>query len=273
MINAFTNALRLVFSSIPRELLEAAFRPNDFQTSLDTRIKDCIISARVLEDCNINGGKIKRIPLHRDMVESISPGTSSGGGSFIDRGEHRLYKIPPLARENRDIVGVIDISFRFDYATFAYGQDGFGNSGNTIGGLSRAALNSHTMSNACLTPTPTLMADNMILLDTFNLFFTDSDWVLVCRLAYDDEFTNISNSSVYPLTKLILTATKAYIWTNLIIRIDHAELSNGQELGQFKTIVDRYESAAADYERDLVAVRGSLLWDPAVTRYLLRSAL
>jgi hypothetical protein len=271
MINAFTNSLRLIYNTIPHPILEAAFRPRDFQVSLDQRIKDTIILGRVLPDCNINTGKIKRIPLRRSMAEPIR--SMDGGGSLADQGGKRLYNIPPEARENRDIVGVIDISFRLDYTTFAYGQDGFGSQGNTLGGLARAALDSHTMSNACLTPTPTLLANNMILIDTYNLFFSDDEWTLVCRLGYDDEFTNISNSSVYPLSELILTATKAYVWVNLVLRIDQAELSGGQEIGQFKAIVDEYKPALDQYKEDLMKTRGAAMYDPAVMRYFIRSLL
>ena len=100
-----------------------------------------------------------------------------------------------------------------------------------------------------------------------------TDWALVCRLGYDNEFTNLSNSSIIPLSKLILTATKAYIWVNLTIRIDQAVLSGGQDLGQFKSIVDSYQQELERYEEDLKKFSSSTLFDPDVHKYFLRKML
>lgn len=269
MISAIENALRMVYANIPREILEVAFRPKDYQQSLDQRIKDVIVSGRVLPDCNVNAGTIKRIPLAGYMVENTLP--DPGWASVVDPSAGSLYRIPAQARENRDIVGVIDISFPFDYTGYNSGQPGFSGGGNTLVGLAGAALDSHTHNNACLTPTPTLLANNMVLITPFSNFL--SDWILVCRLGYDDEFTNIPRSVITPLSKLVLTATKAYIWTNLTIRIDQAALSGGQELGQFKTIVDSYQQAQEQYDNDFMKVRGSTMYDPAALKYLLRKML
>lgn len=269
MINTFSNALRAIYNSIPIEILEAAFRPKDYGVNLDQRIKEVIISGRVLPDCNINAGKIKRIPLLVCESEKVLPDPIYG--SLINPTEGALFRIPPNAREHRDIVGVIDITYPYGYLGYGNSSTGFGMFGNSVSGLAAAALDSHTLRNACLTPTPTLLADNMILINPANSFL--SDWVLLCRLAYDEEFTSINRSSVQPLTNLILTATKAYIWTKLIIQIDQAALSNGQELGQFKSIVDQYQSSLDQYNTDLTKFKGSAVFDPAVMPYLIRSML
>lgn len=269
MINAFANALRVIYNNIPMEILEATFRPRDYQTSLDQRIKDVIISGRVLPDCNINAGKIKRIPLYACNVEPVLP--DPGYNSVVNPSPGTLYRVPAAARENRDIVGVIDISYPYDYTGFNDAQQGFGANGNTFAALAAAALDSHTHRNACLTPTPTLLTNNMVLINPTNSFL--SDWTLVCRLGYDEEFTSLNRSSVIPLGRLVLTATKAYIWTTLTIRIDQSVLSGGQELGQFKNIVDDYRSSLDQYNDDLVKMRGSTMYDPEVVKYLIRSML
>lgn len=269
MIGAFANALRLIYNSIPHEILEVTFRPREYGVTLDQRIKDVIISGRVLPDCNINAGKIKRIPLYACMVEPVLP--DPGYNSVVNPNPGSLYRVPAGVRENRDIVGVIDISYPYDYTGFNNAQQGFGNNGNTFAGLAGAALDSHTHRNACLTPTPTLLENNMVLINPTNSFL--SDWTLVCRLGYDEEFSNLNRSSVTALGRLALTATKAYIWTTLAIRIDQNVLSGGQELGQFKNIVDDYRTALEQYEPDLTKFKGSTLYDPEVVRYFIRSAL
>ncbi len=269
MINAFTAALRRIYATIPIEVLEAAFRPTDFQVSLDQRIKDCIISARVLPDCNINAGKIKRIPLSTCLVEYVRP--DPGFSSLLSPTSGTLYRVPAAAREYRDIVGLIDLAFPYDYIGYSDAQQGFGINGNTLSSLASAVLDSHTHRSACLTPTPILMANNVVSINPNNSFL--DDWVLIVRLGYDDEFTNLSNSSVYPLTDLIVTACKAYIWTRLIIRIDQGVLEGGQALGTFKAIVDSYQSAIDEYPDKLDKLNGSALFDPLLVPYLIRSML
>ena len=269
MIHAFDNALRMVYNTIPIEILEATFRPKDFQVSLDERIKEVIINGRVLPDCNVNAGQIKRIPLSLCQIERVIPDPIFN--SITSPTPGTLYRVPPHLREHRDIVGVIDISYLYDFTGFNDTPFGFGTNGNSVKSLAAAVLNSHTHRNACLTPTPKLLTDNMILITPTNSFLTD--WALVCRLGYDTEFTNLPNSAVLPLGKLITTATKAYIWVNLTIRIDQAALSGGQELGRFKEIVDKYEADLDRYEVDLKDLRGSLLFDQEALRYLLRAML
>jgi hypothetical protein len=266
MIPAFTSALRMIYNTIPHEILTAAFRPNDYQVTIDQRIKDVIINGRVLPDCNINAGKIKRIPLSACMTEQVLP--DPGFSSILSPTPGSLYRVPPSARENRDIVGVIDISYLYDYTGFNDSPFGFGGNGNTVRSMAAAVLNSHTGRNACLTPTPTLLANNMVLINPTNSFI--SDWALVCRLGYDEEFTNLNNGAVLPLAELITTAVKAYIYVTLIIQIDQAMLSGGQEIGRFKDIVEKYEDAGVQYKEDLKKVTGATLFDTVATRYFLR---
>lgn len=269
MIQAFSNALRTIYNTIPSEILEVAFTPSQFNCTLDERIQDRIIRGRVLHDCNINAGQIKRIPLYACETVYLNPDPMYT--SLTDPSNGALYKIPPGVREHRDIVGVIDISYPYDYVGMNDAQMGFGVNGNDLMGLASFALRSRTHTGACLTPTPTLLANNMVLINPTNSFM--SDWVLLCRLAYDENFTSINNSSITPLTNLIVTATKAYIWVNLTIKIDQAVLSGGQEIGKFKEIVDQYTDANNQYSEDLIKFRGSTLYDPKLMPFLVRSSL
>lgn len=269
MVQAFANALRTIYMTIPPQILEAAFRPRDYHVTLDQRIKDAIISGRVLPDCNINAGKIKRIPLQSCIIEQVLPDPDFNSISSPTPGT--LYRVPPSARENRDIVGVIDISYLYDYTGVSDTPFGFGANGNSVASLASAVLNSHTHRNACLTPTPTLLSNNLILINPTNSFI--SDWCLVCRLGYDEEFTNLANNMVLPLSRLITTATKAYIWVNLSVVIDQAALSGGQEIGKFKEIVDSYRDDLEKYNEELKSFSASALFDPAVNRIFLRSML
>ncbi|MOA51142.1 hypothetical protein D3C78_1742520 [compost metagenome] len=47
----------------------------------------------------------------------------------------------------------------------------------------------------------------------------------------------------------MVLATKAYIFTNIALPMDQAELSGGMALGRFKEIVDGYADAYEQYEQ------------------------
>ena len=88
------------------------------------------------------------------------------------------------------------------------------------------------------------------------------DWILVCRLAYDDEFSNLNDSAVYSLMQLIECATKAYVYNTLVLKIDAAKLEGGYEFGKFKEIVESYADQNEKYDELLLNFRGGALLDP-----------
>ena len=92
----------------------------------------------------------------------------------------------------------------------------------------------------------TLIGENTVLVkDNIHL---PGNMYLRCVLEADSEFSHLAPASVLAFSKLVEYATKAYIYNNLIVEIDYAELSGGMALGRLKEIVEGYSDANELYE-------------------------
>lgn len=262
MINGVENALRKIFQTIPKPILTAAFTPEQYSVSLDKRIHDEIIIGRVIGDCNIEAGKLKKIRLKQEWVERTSDPELS------PMGESGIYRIPIEAREGRPIVAVLDITFPETIMSANVGYPAaFDNySGNTLGTLMDTMLESHTLSRGVVMPTPILKGSDMVKLDPPGTYI--DAWSLNCRLGYDVNFTGLSMSAIGMLQEMIINATKSYIWTKLIVDIDRAYLSSGQEIGVFKSIVEEYKDASERYDDAKKRFKGASALDPELYRYM-----
>ena len=266
MISALDNAFKTIYRKIPKPILEMAFTPDMFNVTMDQRIKDEVITASVLSDVSIYCGKIKKIPLSSTYLEQTRPDPLYGGGSLITGSA--VYRVPPAAREYRDIVQVIDITFPYEYTAYGDAPFGFGGIGNTLKTLSDRALTSRNQWNNGITPQPILQPGNMITINPPNVYV--NDWILECRLGFDEEFTGLPLAGVQHLSDLIVMAVKSYIYNKLIIDIDKAALSGGQEIGVVKTIIEKYEDLEQPYKDALDALRGALVVaDPDTMRELM----
>lgn len=267
MINGVENALRKIFHTIPQPILKIAFVPEQYGVSLDKRIHEEIIKGRVLGDCNAEAGKPKKIRLRQSWIEkTVDP-------ELYPLGESGVYRIPIDEREGRPIVACLDITFPETIMSANVGYPAaFDNySGNTLGTLADTVLESHTLSRGVVMPTPILKGSDMIKLDPPGSY-VDS-WMLNCRLGYDENFTGLSMSSINTLQEMILNATKSYIYTQLIVSIDKAYLSSGQEIGVIKNIVESYADAAERYDDAKKRFKGSAAIDPELYRYMILKAL
>lgn len=257
MIDPITKALQDVFFEIPREILEATFKPAIRSKTLDACIMDDLIRGKVLTDCNIYGGKLVKIPMTLDnaiCLDAPVPYTLGVAATWS------TYRIHPRARENRPIAATIAIRFPYNY-TSAYQATGCNpTSGITLSQLACSALNAMTFQNAITTPTPVLLSGDTIRLDPPQL--SHMDWILECRLCFDQDFTNMDVNSLQTFGNLVMAATKAYIYNQMIITVDRTYLSGGQELGIFKQLVESYADQADKYKEHLVEFAGVGLMDP-----------
>lgn len=64
--------------------------------------------------------------------------------------------------------------------------------------------------------------------------------LLKCRLEYDIDFTNLTPNAVIQFSEVVLAATKAYVWTKLVVKIDQGVSLSGQEIGVIRNIIDEY---------------------------------
>lgn len=226
---------------IPIELLRIAFKDNlqnwrKAPVSLDEQILLKIIRPRVLIDANLVGGQTVVVSL-----ESLSP-------KHIDT-YTVIYEIPAELVMYRDIMSVLSIGYL--PMSSAYGSMGAGQgtvnptSMNDV--MSAAQRMGDSLSNIpnVSNATVELIGYNTVLVRDQQR--VTNSYQLRCVIANDDNMNNISQRSYLSFGKLCELAVKSYIYNKLIVAIDDAYLSGGQELGSIKTIIESYSDSEQMY--------------------------
>ncbi len=215
-----------------------------------------IIRERILLDCNISGGPIKRIVLKEAWREQAYPDLQLYDYA---NGGYDLYRIPPEARDNMPLTQAIRVSNAGGIVgdiPVAYIQDtGY----NTLSAAD-SMLASYTFGHAGNAPLCTLLSGDLVKI--FPSQGNHVDWILDCRSSYDENFSQVSVNGVQTLCKLSELAVKAYIYTNLYIAIDRAAQEFGVDLGTIRTIVEDCRDANQQYEEQLIIWKGTTLQDP-----------
>jgi hypothetical protein len=256
-MNPLRHALSRIAHSIPMQILKEAFEPDRHFVTLDERIREEVIVGRVLPDCNLFSGKTARILLQSNWVEYTSIPSMLG---LISAGNYTVYRIPPDFRDNRNIVAVTAL----DYPPAYYSGDmmvnfGMNGVGRSSGDLACQAINSLTGRGMTQRPTPILREGNMVYV--YPPQSTHIDWLLTCRLEYDDQFMNMEASSIEPFRNLVECAVKAYIYNSLVLKIDSMRMEGGADFSKLKDIVESYSDQNDKYDELLVKFRGGAQLD------------
>lgn len=235
MENPITYAIGRIKFAIPRQILEEAFIEKGRHRyresrSIDSFIREKVIDARVAADIELLGSTFIQIPVQPSWI------SNQGNGEYIIR-------VPMTATQGRVITRVTSVEI--------------GN-GNTAGLSNYTSYNTNAMLNAArkvldaAMPTPITGTPHVELLDNNVIYVTDimsssfNLWVN-CYLSADENFNNLTKPAWIHFAQLCILACKAYIWTELSVKMDMAHLSGGQELGVFKDIVDNYSDAEEMY--------------------------
>ena len=266
MIGALRTTLMYIMSIIPPQVLEAAFKPYKYNTSLDDRILSEVILARVRDDVSVRGGRVFKIILNQNWCKyTSSPSPYALGIS----GAYTVFHIPPEARGNRDIVCALGVRFPYTLGTSNscnfYSNDSI--KGNTVSGLACAALQAQTGANQLSVPQAIVKEGNIIQLDPPQYNFVP--WQVITRLRYDDTFSSMDVSSIEPFKKLCEYAVKSYIYTNLIFDVESNLVFRGQELGVIKDIVGQYSDSEDKYNDMLKEFGGAAIYEPDRLRNIL----
>lgn len=267
MIDALRMAMSQIYNSIPIEVLELAFDHNEYSDrSLDDLIKEKVLLARVRDDISVRGGRIFDLMLSLDWARytsSPSPFALGISGSFSH------FVIPPEAREHRDIACILSIRFPYSIGTSVSGQ--FYNNcsvqGNTLGGLSCAALQAQTGANQLANPTGILYPGNLVVLEPPQYQFVP--WQIRVRLCYDDNFSGMDVSSDRVFAELCELAVKAYCYNKLTMRIESNMVFRGAEIGVMRDIVNGYQDANERYAEKLIQLGGAEIYEPKRLRGIL----
>ena len=263
-MNALIYAINEITHQIPHELLQAAFTIDDSSetvnlNTVDDKILRKLIRKRVLIDMNITGGIETIIPLN-----SVQP-------SFYEY-FYTIYQIPPELTMNKEIVSALNILLMPGAGVFGQGNLGgnsFGNIGymnenpvmNVANRIGSAASPSGVLSNAHLE----IVGYNTILI--YANFRVLTNFGLRVLLENDSNLNNIQPRSYKDVSMACVLACKAYIYNKLIIPVNSGYLASGQDLGMFKSILESYSEAEADYNTFLRERLGAVLFMNDTTRH------
>lgn len=228
-MSVIKKALAEIKASIPEKILTLAFRGNRFE-SIDSKILNAVIRARVLVDCDLIGGETVSIPLNRAQLRyDGEDGTIFHIPKTLTAGRHIV--IPKEVRRNDrqglNLPGTYPVSNRDNTVVGAVDQ---------LGDAYRTYGNSTT--DLILVGENTIMSPQRIRLN---------DKVLICRVSNDPNMNNLKGYNIINFAEMCVMATKAEIHNRLVLLVDEGYISNGHELGVVKDIIDKYEDANEQY--------------------------
>ena len=269
MQNALDFCLTEVVSNIPPQVLEVALRQYNRKfhktDTLAMFITKAIIHDRVLKHCNLSAGKLKTIPLRAEWIESAS---RDHGGYAGDDGPFTIFRIPPEFRDNLPISNVISVQYPYNtYLGGGIGDLNVGTGGYNLTDQIDEVLNSYTMSNPRNHPIVKLLDGDLVQLIPSQ--YAMQNWLLTVRISFNDEFTNLEESAIPTLAKMVVLATKQWCYNNLTIDIDRAVQETGAEIGAFKAVIDEYRDSGQLFEEQIVLWRGCANLDAEIRRRLL----
>ena len=252
-MNPIKKAIEEAKYRIPRQLLErvfidgSTFGRTNWRSNLDEQILALVVRPRVLVDCNLIGGTQELIPLQ--------------GLAFVSPPDYQwatVVHIPKDRTFNKSINSVLNVMF-FNTAQIA----GFAGASMLASGQGTSMFNPSASDNSAL-----MAATAGVLAAMDKIPYTSTSRVQLCGentilirdgmtipqnsyarvvLSNDENLTNLQLRSYRHFSNLVEHAIKAYIYNELIVQVDVAELRYGQQLGVFKEIVTSYADANSNY--------------------------
>lgn len=251
-MNPISLAISHVKYTIPRPLLEKVFIDGSFgwrtgpKSSLDDQILNLVIRPRVMLNCDLVGGVQAIIPL--EGLEQSRPET------WVT-----IIHIPKSRTDGRSITSVLDVSYYSAASIGGYGNAGVAGIGAFGGPMGFNEVENSAMASALTsvvsamdkipmtsTARASLIAENTLMIKD-GVILSPNSFARV-MLANDENLSNLQIRSYPDFFKLVELAVKAYIYNELIILVDTAELRYGQALGVFKDILTSYSDAEENYQ-------------------------
>lgn len=249
MINAVRHMLNNIYSQIPEEILELAFDTKGGRKSIDEEIIEKVIEGRLRPDCSAISGKYKEIVLDQKWALTSYLEQENAPAVTIP---YVVYKIPKSAREDRQIVSVTEVTLPYGSTSIMAMMGGATKNCNylgiTGGSFADQAINGVTGHSNLTLPTPILLDGGHVKLTPMEYgIFQSFTLLLKCRLEYDKDFTNLTPDAIFQLSELGVTATKAYIYNKLTVKLDMGMIKSGAEIGKIREIIDSYADANDRY--------------------------
>lgn len=247
MTNPIIKAIAEIKFSIPPDILKRAFAPprlygRGVAVNLDMAIRDKVIDARVMVDCNLIGGTQLDIPLDRLRPEEAE--LPSG----VPYTWALIYRIPMEMTQYRQITRVLSLQNTVApiAGSFAYATYNASALANAALGVMRSQAPIEGMSTARVD----LIGPNTIMVADGNQW--PSNATLRCYVANSEDFDTLPTGAYPYFARLCELAVRAYIYNTLAIAVNDGELQGGQELGRIKEFIDKYEDSNDLYREYLM---------------------
>ena len=249
-MSAINYALDQIKYRIPKAILDKTFINRSYEwrttvnSNLDEQITVNVIRSRVLVDCNLVGGTQAVIPLDGLHFDKPNDFTT-------------VIHIPKNRTQQRSINSVLHVAFLGQGLNSSYAAtNSIGGNGQYSSGENSALMGAAVGAMAAMDKIPVTSTANVQLISENTIMIKDvisipGNGYLRCILANDENLNHIQPRSYPAFAKLVEYATKAYIYNELIIQVDMAELQGGQNLGIFKTILEGYSDAEENYQNYL----------------------
>lgn len=240
MINAINIGLGRIHQRIPKEILELAFS-SDTLDGYMSRLRKEVFDDFIIVDCNIGGGKTVQIELKRSWEEETTDGKIA------------FYRIPPEARDNRDIIEVHRIQHNIYGGIAAAGVEGdlVGYVGIPTSVYDHGSAIQFSMSDMLESktgiggfpykpnvPIVEVVSGDLIRLSPPN--YRTIDWLLICRLAFDREMTNLNSDAIDVFGNLAVLACQMKCYTNLIVKMDTGMKEFGSDVPAIRDLVSNW---------------------------------
>lgn len=231
-MNAIQKALSEIKFTIPPEILQIGFienvnRPNQVM-SLDERILNSVIRARVLVDANLVGGVTVHIPINQCTT------TNTIYNEFI-------ISVPREATNYKSIVSVHNLLSNTGIAA------AFPNyNTSTLITQAHHMANSLATINVIQTSRLELIGENIILVQ--DPIMTIFNAILKCVIEYDKNMSDLHPRFIRDFAKMCILAVKSYIYNNFKVKLDQGYIYAGHELGSITEVVDGYSDAEEMYQ-------------------------
>ncbi|WBF04811.1 hypothetical protein [Erwinia phage vB_Ea277G] len=254
-MSVITKLIADVKAEIPRQVLEIAFlgdmgRENRFASNLDFQIRQKVIDARVWVDLSLQGAEEVNIPLARCEVEQ-------------DDQYKTIIRIPKELTGGRIITQVLAFNYTINGVTGMTNNGYNNNSFNMSNEGNSPQMNSAAKILRSASPAPILgsaatriVGENVILLNDYMGSVKQGN--MTVRVGHDPELNTFKPTSIKQLSKFVVYAVKAYIYTNSVITLDMGHLYGGSEIGRIRDIIDGYadcnELYNTYYDEEMIAV-------------------
>lgn len=240
---AIKKAVDEIKYSIPMEILQQVFvKPSkhwrDAPASLDDAIISTVIRPQVMVDMDLVGGTEVYIPLW------MSP------SKLVDL-YMTVYNIPKDLTQGRSITSAISVSYiSSGELSSVPGFQTFDSCSVTpVLQAGQAAFESMNSIENTSTANVSLIGDNVVLVQ--DVATSVGYGFLKAIIANDSNLGNIQLRSIPVFTELCELACKAYIYNQLVIKMDRGIIYAGHELGAFMNEVNKYADARTMYKEHL----------------------